>query len=78
MGRLLKAIATFGLVTMIASLVIMINHIPAFSQDHSSDHHSSPSSTITAPSKITAPSPNASEVETFVNQGLEKVQQQDK
>ena len=77
MGRLLKAIATLGLTTMVVSLVIIINHIPAFSQDHSSDHHSSPSSSITAPSKLTAPSPNASQVETFVNQGLEKVQQQD-
>lgn len=77
MRRLLKAIATLGLATMVAGLVIFIHHIPAFSEDHSLHDHSSPSSTITAPSQKIAPSPKPSKVETFINQGLEKVYRQD-
>lgn len=77
MRRLLKAIATLGLANIIAGLVIISHHIPAFSQSHSHQHHSSPNQPITAPSQVVKPSPRASKVETFINQGLEKLHRQD-
>jgi len=78
MHSLFKVTATLGLASAIGGLNIIAQTMPVVSQNHhSSPQHSLPRSTTTTPSETPTPSPRASKIESFVNQGLDKLHKKD-